>query len=283
MVGLALPSPTLSVAGSTGVVGTVGLALPVPQLSVAGAVPFTGNVGLSLLPQLAVVGTTGAAGAVALGLKALALAVSGYTGAVGSASLTLPVLQLGVGGSENIVGSVTLQIPLLVLQATGNLPAGANSTTVVMHTESMALTTYSNYAFNSFAQFGGVYLGANANGIFALTGATDNGAIIAAAATLGITDFGSSHQKRVDRCYVGYRTTGDLVLRVTNDESTVRDYALRATGNAGLHGNHVRIGKGVAARYWQFEILNTNGADFELDIMELKPTMLKRRIGGSDG
>jgi len=151
-----------------------------------------------------------------------------------------------------------------------------------MHTEAQALSQYDNFPFNSFARLGNVYLGASDEGVFAIGGDTDDGAIIAAAARVGISDFGTSLLKRVDRAYIGYRTDGNLIMRVITDEVNQRDYLVEASGASGLHGNHVRIGRGLRARYWQFEILNQNGADFELNMIELKPTRLHRRIGGGD-
>jgi hypothetical protein len=151
-----------------------------------------------------------------------------------------------------------------------------------MQTQTRGLWQYTNWPFNSMARFNGVYLGASAEGLFVLAGETDNGAFIQAAARTGITDFGTSHLKRIDKCYVGYRTTGDCVIRVITDQVNVRDYLVTKYGQDGLHGNHTRIGRGVQARYWQFEIRNTLGCRFEFNAIELKPTGLRRRIGGGD-
>ena len=209
-------------------------------------------------------------------------AAQGYSGGVGASGVTCPLIQSEGAAPQEVLGqSVTVRVSLILARGTAqqvSTPLGG----IAMHTERQALTTYSNFPFNSFALFNGVYLAAGDGGLFALAGATDDGAFIDAAARVGITDFGTSHLKRVDRMYVGYRTDGDLVLRVFTDEVTVRDYALKASGASGLHGNHVRIGKGVQARYWQFEIRNTNGSDFELNMIEVKPQVLHRRVGGSD-
>ena len=96
-----------------------------------------------------------------------------------------------------------------------------------------------------------------------------------------MSDFNTLHLKKVDRMYVGYRASGDLILRVFTDEVNVRDYKLTATGKSGMHGNYVRMGKGVEAQYYQFEIQNVDGADFQLNMMELKPTVLRRRVSGN--
>lgn len=281
-VTLALPIPTLQSSGFFGSIGSVSMTLRAPVINASGSTPNVGQVALQLVPKLQVAGTVGIAGNVAMTLRQIALATHGYSGFVGGAQLALPVMQMSATGVELAVGTVALSLPLLVLQSNGFVQPGASFSTIVMHTESMALSTYDNYNFNSFAKFNGVYLGANGSGIFALSGATDDGALINAAARVGITDFGTSHLKRVDRMYVGYRTDGDMVLRVFTDETTSRDYLLTSTGKTGMHGNHVRIGKGLAARYWQFEIQNRFGSDFEMNMIEVKPTVLRRRIGGGD-
>lgn len=287
-VQLKLPVPALQLGGGVGVIGGVVLALPVPQPAASVDVPYTGQVALTLpAVKLALAGSAGVAGSVAVTLRGIALALEGGTGVIGEAALTLPVSVFAASGYENTGGSVQLVLPHLQIVATGGQssaagPATGTASTLVMHTEQMGLTTYSNFPFNSFAAFNGVFLAASPSGIFTLGGATDNGAIIQAAARVGITDFATSYLKRVDRVYVGYRTDGNLVLRVFTDEVTQRDYLLTATGKSGLHGNHARLGKGLAARYWQFEVRNQDGADFQLNMIELKPVKLKRRVGGGD-
>ncbi|WP_396328499.1 hypothetical protein [Burkholderia anthina] len=284
---LALPAPALIASGTVGAAAAAALTLSTPTLAIVGDVPIVAQVAVTLpAPQISISGLAAPVGQAANALRALALAAQGVTGTVGQSTFTLPLVQLTASGYENVVGSVQLVLPHLQLVSTGNaaatVPAPTASNTIVMHTEQMGVTTYSNFPFNSFAQFGGVYLAASSVGIFTLGGNTDNGALIQAAARVGITDFSTSHLKRVDRVYVGYRTDGNLILRVFTDEVTQRDYLLTATGKSGLHGNHVRLGKGLVARYWQFEVRNQNGADFEMNAIELKPTQLRRRVGGGD-
>jgi hypothetical protein len=280
-IGISLPAPRLVIQAQTGFVGTVTFRAPAPSIATIGNAPFIATSALSISPRISIQGAVGSGADVALTLRRLALAASGYTGTVGRVNVTLPIVDLSAAGYEAQIGTANLSIPMLVLQATGYetlVAPGANASTVVMHTETQAVTRYTNYQFNSFARFNGVYLGAKDDGIFALTGASDNGVLIQAAARVGITDFGTSHLKRVDRVYVGYKTDGDMILRVTTEDKSVRDYRMRSLGLAGDHTNIVKFGRGLEARYWQFELRNENGADFELDAMELKPFVLKRRL-----
>lgn len=280
-----LPAPVMVVTGRVGIIGSVALRAQPFELAISATPVYTGRVALTpAVPRLIMAGTVGSVARVGMTLRSIALAADGYTGVVGTASMMLPMMEMDVHGYAQHIGDVILSVPMLQLAAVGQVSAGAAAvfTTMAMHTETTALTSYDNYDFNSFALFNGVYLGAKDDGIFALSGATDNGVLIQAAARLGLTDFGTSHLKRIDKCYMGYRADGNMVLRVTTDELTERDYLVRATGKSGLHGNHVDIGKGVKARYWQYEIRNKDGSDFSLDVIELKPTILRRRVGGGD-
>jgi hypothetical protein len=281
---LTLPTPKLSIVARTGVVGRSALALPTPSIAATASTENASAVRMALpVLHLAATATTGAAVGVNLALPRLALAAEGFTGTVGEVTIALPALELDAGGYGEHVAEVELTLPLLIMQATATSGgAGPALPAITMHTETLALAQYDNFPFNSFARFGSMYLAASDQGLFMLGGDVDNGALIKAAARVGITDFGTSFLKRVDRSYVGYRTNGDLVVRVYTDEVDARDYLLQATGRLGLHGNHFRIGKGLRARFWQFEVTNVNGADFTLDSIELKPTQLRRRIGSWD-
>lgn len=287
---LALPAPSLQLAGRTGIAGALSLVMPRATLDLEAAVPFTASMALKLpVPQVALASTAGNAVRMNMQLAQLALAFGGGTGVVGEIALTLPVGRLDLEGHGPFAANLTLALPMLLLQQAGRTtgvtplaPDGNVFPAITMHSETGALTRYTNFPFNSFAVFNGMYLAASSEGLFMLGGATDNGALISAAARVGMTDFGTSFLKRVDRSYVGYRTDGNLVIRVYTDEVDSRDYMLQATGRLGLHGNHFRIGKGLRARYWQFEVQNQNGADFTLNSIELKPTQLRRRIGGGD-
>lgn len=276
---------------ATGVAASVVVSNPtctssaaVPAILADGAASqLVGQTGTSTgdVPSIEAYGVSAIVGTSQATLLQIIAAAQGHSGVIATSSVSLPLITATGFGEQPVVGTSTVLIPLIIAQGRGQQADSSNGG-IVMHTERQALSTYTNYPFNSFARFNGVYLAAGDGGVFALSGATDDGAFIAAAARVGLTDFGSSHLKKVDRMYVGYRADGDMILRVFTNENDVRDYALKATGKTGLHGNHVRIGKGVQARYWQFEIQNKDGADFDLNVMECMPTRLRRRVGGGD-
>ena len=43
-------------------------------------------------------------------------------------------------------------------------------------------------------------------------------------------------------------------------------------------GSYMPVGQGLKSRYWQFELTNVDGGDFEIDQVELHPLILNRRV-----
>lgn len=153
----------------------------------------------------------------------------------------------------------------------------ANDTqTWVVNMDGFGSTTYSNFAFNSFAQIGGVYYGADSSGIYALDGDTDDGALIRASVSLGKLDFGRTEKKTVHSCYVGMSSAGNLFVKAITDMGTYV-YTTRSF-SADMKQQRVDFGKGLKTNYVGLEIYNENGSDFELDTVEFHVVDLARRI-----
>jgi hypothetical protein len=300
-----LPHLTVSGTGSTeeghsncqlAALTAVGYGGPVPELpalTVSGE-GVTGTVGSGSvsLPALIVSGADQR-----VSLPALTVSGAGVTGGrFGDAEVELPMLTVSGSGCQNQVGTATITLPVLALRGAGSTPlpaadataggAGADSGLELdpgiglsMNLRISALTLYENFGFNSFATFNGVPLGANATGIFVIaSGDLDHTAAIDATVRPGITDFEDHRQKRVTRAYVGYRTDGECVLRVSADEGEWYEYPLEDRDRDGIHATRVKLGRGAKGRYWQAEFANVAGSDFELDDMELAPEVLSRRI-----
>lgn len=284
-----LPLPQLSMRGTTGVLGQLALRTPRPAITFTGSNPVVGTLNLATrAPRLSLSGDQGRQGQIGITALLPALTMQGVTGRIGTLTITLPAPEAVFRGVLASIGVLTIGVPAprLALVATAPLAApadvAAGLTTVVLQTERLAISQYTNFPFNSFAVFAGRHLGASSSGIFSLTGDDDAGVPIEAFARVGISDFNTSQIKRVTRIYVGYRTTGAMRMRVWTDESQQREYAVPPALASSLHGSHVRMGMGVDARYWQWELRNHRGADFSLDMVELKPTPLGRRVGVKD-
>lgn len=245
--------------GSTPLVCTSSLSLPLP---VASGTVTTGNVGSSSAT-----------------LAAFVLAGEGFSGTIGSSALTLPVIAGDGTGYVEVVGTSTVTLPAIVAAGQAGTVVGTTYSAYALNSENRALTTYSNMPIKGLAKFNGVYLAAGPGGLFVLGGDTDAGVLINASARLAATDFGDPAIKRVESMYVHYRTTGDLALKVIINEHEQYEYTLPAAGHATLSPQRVKIGKGAKGTYWQFDLSNRDGADFEFDRISVDPLITSRKVG----
>lgn len=132
------------------------------------------------------------------------------------------------------------------------------------------------FGFNSFAMFKGQYYAARDSGIYLLGGDTDDGAPILSYVSLPKTTFGTAKVKRVPFAYIGAASDGTMVLRVVAG-GVVHDYAVR-NPTTDMAEQRVDLGRGLKSNYWQFELINPDGADFSLDTIKFMPVILERRI-----
>lgn len=157
-----------------------------------------------------------------------------------------------------------------------------------MNTDSKAASRYTNYPFNSFMRIGDRYYGATDAGLYRLGGADDAGEPINAALRLGMSSLGTRVLKRIASGYLGYTSSGDLRLKVIVADSTTgareaHVYRLYATGAGSAREGRIKVGKGLKSVYYDFQVENVDGADFELDVIEILPIYLERRIRGNAG
>ena len=153
----------------------------------------------------------------------------------------------------------------------------------VVNTEgAMPISQYDNYTFNSLAYSPDQMLGCADEGLYILDGETDAGAPINANLTSLMLNFGTSKLKRMSTAYMGYTSSGRLLLKVRSvDQGLFVEHwfeGRNVNAQTPPGQNRMKLGKGMRSRYWSFELVNVDGADFELDSMELYPVVLDRRV-----
>lgn len=156
----------------------------------------------------------------------------------------------------------------------GYIAPDGSFTTWAMNTRSGAVTEYSNYAFNSFAQIGDVYYGASDSGLYQLLGDDDAGTDIVAQIKSGFAQWAGSRFTMFKGIYLGVRGEGDWILKLETGDGNTYNYAV-STRNQ--RTTKVHLGKGLRARYWSFELIST-GQDFDLDTIEFVPIVADRRV-----
>ena len=149
--------------------------------------------------------------------------------------------------------------------------------TLCINLANMAITQYCDYNFNSFCKIGDKHYGATDDGIFELVGDTDNGEDIDAWFELPMSDFGISNVKRLRRIYIGYEATGDLIIKVKDNEDNERSYPLDNIALDKQIGGEVTIERDQLGRYWGLRIDNVRGAYFAVDSIEVVPVILGRK------
>lgn len=154
------------------------------------------------------------------------------------------------------------------------LSPGSSFTTWVVNTRTGYTSEYTNYEFNSFARAGNKILGASASGLYELNGDDDAGSDIIAHIKAGWMQFEGSRLSSFKAVYLGTRGDGNFVLKVLTGDGKTYTYAVTAKS---METTRVRLGKGLRARYFAFELIST-GQDFDLDSIEFIPLVAKRRV-----
>lgn len=143
------------------------------------------------------------------------------------------------------------------------------------------VSQYTEYNFNSFCKVGTTYFGASDQGLYTLGGDTDDGEDINSSVKTMMLDFGVPYMKRIESAYVGYKADGKLLLKIRSVDNgqLVENWYEGAglTADAPREG-YCPVGRGMRSRYWQVELTNVDGSDFELDKLELHPITLSRRV-----
>lgn len=155
----------------------------------------------------------------------------------------------------------------------------------VLNTESRGLTRYTNYPFNSFAKVGRHYYGAHAGGIARIGGDRDMGEAINAKLRLGMFDFGDRHLKSFSDVFFGMSASGQMLLKAIfvddrTGEKSMAIYKVQARPAEAARETRAKLGKGVRAVDWDFELENVDGADFDLQSVQFFPTQMSRRTRG---
>jgi hypothetical protein len=210
------------------------------------------------------------------------LAYAALVDTVGVAAAVSPQLLINVELSEEIDITPAMAVRMLFSPSliegigisAGMLEPNGALTTWVMNTRTGAVTEYTNYAFNSFAQLGNKYLGASEDGIFELLGDDDAGEDIIARIKSGYLQFGGTQLSRLKEAYIAATGEGAMILRILTKDGETYDYSVDTRDG---RSTKVNMGKGQRSRYFAFELISA-GQDFDLDTLEFVPIVVQRRV-----
>lgn len=161
----------------------------------------------------------------------------------------------------------------------GNRPENPNGYPFpgwAVNMETFAPSRYSGLPANSIARFMDRPYVSNDGGIYLMDADDDAGSLIHASVEMAETDFNDSREKGMEIAYIGVKTEGRMRLMVRVNGSDPEYYAVMPNSNT-HKGTVVRIGKGLKGRYWAARIDNEDGADFDIESVELIPYARQRR------
>lgn len=218
-------------------------------------------------------------GPVAGNLEGGGAATSGASFADGSQAVTAMLMALADGieftevMTPNAVLNAFLRDGLSILAIISI--DGEEYVVWVANADTFAHAQYAHFNFNSMCRIGNRYYGANEQGVFLLDGEKDAGEDIRYFVTLPTTEFGHSGLKRIPRAYMGFTNAGDMHLKIITPEGQEIVYRFNPT-SSGQTESLVKIGRGIVARYFTFDLYNYEGGDIELERIEFFPLYMRR-------
>ena len=160
----------------------------------------------------------------------------------------------------------------------GYVEPSGSFTTWAVNTRTNAVTEYRDYVFDSFAQMGHRFLGANSSGLWVLDGEVDDTRAIQTRIKNGLMQLAGTHFTSFKAIYLGLRVKSagsqDFILKMHAGDGREYVYKLRPQN---LMTTKVTVGKGLRSRYFSFELISP-GEDFDFDNIEFIPITSQRRV-----
>lgn len=151
--------------------------------------------------------------------------------------------------------------------------------------DTMAMSRYSNFRFNSLAEVDGFPLALGDDGAYLLTGDDDAGTSIDWSVRGDLTDAIDTDQgprsapnmRRPLYLYAGYQGQMTVVVGETSGGAEA-EYRYDAPTNAATMGARTPLGHGIRSRYLRLSFENKGGAAINLNDASVLYTLLQRRI-----
>lgn len=142
--------------------------------------------------------------------------------------------------------------------------------TIVLNTLTGAVSEYDGFDFQSITPT----LAGSTLGLYELGGNTDLTAKIVATVITGKMLWDAAVKKLIDMVYFSMKGSGTSRLSVIGENTTyVYAFPVRASGES-----RCQPGRGLRENYYAFKYQNADGADFQIDVIEVKLGGSTRRV-----
>jgi len=149
---------------------------------------------------------------------------------------------------------------------------------ISLNLKRVAPTQYRNFNFNSMCVFQGQPLATSVDGLYSLDDANDDdGTDINSYVEFPTSDLGQLVAKRFRKMYIGYETSGSIVVTVKVDGDIEQSYTLSPDQVGQIqHRGILPMSRSQKGVYWIFKVENVDGADFSVDNIEGIPVVMTK-------
>lgn len=275
-----LPPLKISASGIFEAVARAAIRLPKLRLAARGTVPYLAQARFKFA-SYDVVARTGAVAK--LKFSGFSMAARGSAGSVGAAHLRYGTFKLLARATqENVARGVMLLpkvtmrtpsvaimvLPRYYLRASIVPMVGAERNTYAINVSTGAVTRYPEFPFDNVLRFGDRFFGVRSDGIYELTGDTDNGDPILAQVRTFDADFGQTNVKRVLYVHVVGDIGSDIQVGLTPDAGTEYVYPTELVPVPGVQTSRAVAGRGMRGIYYSVAWTNSGGQPFEIHRLE---------------
>lgn len=203
-----------------------------------------------------------------------------YSGGLSSGNIVLPVLTTAGRTLPDTHFDGDIVLPVFSVAGFCRRSSGGSTYQgIVTNVKTRAISEYgAAFAFNSFCVIDNVLYGANDSGLWPIGGQDDNGSDIQVSVKTGVVGLREKTITRILEAYLWWRSYGDAVLRVEEDEdeNDVTDYDVQ-DANDKLHETRKKFAGGHKGEVVSLEFTNVGSSDFDLHEIRLRTTSVPER------
>jgi hypothetical protein len=141
-----------------------------------------------------------------------------------------------------------------------------------------AVTRFTNFPFNQIVRYNGKYFGLASDGIYELTGNTDNGSPIAWRLRLHETDYRSKNLKRARSVYLGGRMKNSVQFTVHSGEDADSTQPTNVPLSVGARSARAVLPKGLRSRWFSYSLADPKGGELNLASLDAEVNVLDRTM-----
>lgn len=229
-------------------------------------------------------------GYVILDTPGFSVSASGTAEILGVLAEAVPLFTIDASGTVEVRGGLVADIPAIeslwgilrddtpafAVVAEGYGPAATVFYGYAMNMANGSVTRYTTQHYDHVIRFLGNYYGVTSNSIDLLGADSDGGTNIDAAFTVAENEYEIPYDKRAPYVYVNGRFSDQMTVAPIVDGTT--GLACDTVSVTTARVRRAKTPRAYRGTNWSFRITNTNGADFELDRIEIPFQPLKRKV-----